>query len=74
MPSTAELVRRLRAEGAAAVVSGAGPSALVLCASRADADGVVALVETWASTGTSGSGWRVLTPDVDHRGAHLLDG
>ena len=44
MPETYELVQRLRAAGHAAVVSGAGPSILVLAsdpAARADAAGIV---------------------------------
>ncbi len=66
MPATAELVAALRAEGAPAVVSGAGPSVLVLCPSRTEAEGVTATVARLA-----GRGWRVLTPDVDSAGAVL---
>jgi len=64
MPETYELVMRLREAGHAAVVSGAGPSILVLAAdpaARADAAGIV------AARGTSA--WRSLMLAVDVRGA-----
>lgn len=60
MPATAELVGRLRAEGAAAVVSGAGPSVLVLArreAGLAHRCGEVA-----------GRGWRVLSLEIEMGG------
>lgn len=56
MPETLELVHRLRAAGTAAVVSGAGPSVLVLSAGRP------AAVPTPA-------GWRVLDLEVAPIGA-----
>lgn len=56
MPATAELVARLRAEGRAAVVSGAGPSVLVLD------EGAPAPLQAPA-------GWRVLSLAVADRGA-----
>jgi homoserine kinase len=59
MPRTLALVRHLRREGLAAVVSGAGPSVLVLATGQT-ADDVPALVP---------AGWEVLRPGVDHRGA-----
>lgn len=64
MPETHELVRRLRQAGHPAVVSGAGPSILVLSgdpAARADA---AAIVEAESRTK-----WRSLTPAVDFKGA-----
>jgi homoserine kinase len=66
MPATAELVAALLSAGAAAVVSGAGPSVLVLCPSAA---GAAAVAEFAAGFG-AGS-WQVLTPDVDRAGAVL---
>lgn len=58
MPATLALVRRLREAGLAAVVSGAGPSVLVL--TTADrARHVAALAE----------GWRVVEPGIDLVGA-----
>ncbi len=66
MPATAALVAALRAEGAPAVVSGAGPSVLVLCPSPTEAADVAATVARVAA-----GRWRVLTPDVDGAGAVL---
>ncbi|MEV6926175.1 homoserine kinase [Dactylosporangium sp. NPDC051485] len=59
MPLTAELVALLRAEGVAAVVSGAGPSVLALG------------IDGWAPRPVPG--WRVLPLDVDVTGARLGD-
>ena len=55
------LVDRLRAEGHAAVISGAGPSVLVL-GRRDRTDAVVA---------HGGDGWRVLRPGIPPRGARV---
>ena len=55
------LVDRLRSDGHAAVISGAGPSVLVLARSAA--------VERVVAFGASG--WRVLTPGVPDRGARV---
>jgi homoserine kinase len=60
MPVTAELVAALRAGGLAAVVSGAGPTVLVLARDPVE-------VETAAATAPAG--WRVLTPAVSLTGA-----
>ena len=59
MPGTAGLVRQLREDGNAAVVSGAGPTVLVLGGRH------------WAPPVVEG--WRVAALDVDSRGASLLD-
>ncbi|GAA5027689.1 homoserine kinase [Terrabacter aeriphilus] len=59
-PHTMELVDRLRARGHAAVVSGAGPSVLVLTTTSTAAD-VVA--------GPLADRWERLTPGVPRRGA-----
>ena len=67
MPQTYEMVQRLRAEGHAAVVSGAGPSILVLAsdpAARADAAAIVAASEQ--------SRWDARMLAVDVRGATLI--
>ncbi|WP_199423464.1 homoserine kinase [Actinotalea solisilvae] len=72
MPGTAELVRALREAGQAAVVSGAGPSVLVLedaTSGDAGARGRAALLGPVAPDGTTPSGWRVLTPGIATRGA-----
>jgi homoserine kinase len=73
MPATTELVAALRAQGAPAVVSGAGPAVLVLCPSRSDAVAVAATVMdvTLRAQERLGS-WHVLTPDVDVDGATLV--
>lgn len=64
MPATATLVEQLRSDGLAAVVSGAGPSVLVLARSSDDAARRV--------RAAAGAGWRVVSPGVDPRGAVLL--
>jgi len=64
MPETAELVRELRSEGHAAVVSGAGPSILVLCADPAERAAASSIVEERAR-----SPWRALMLAVDFKGA-----
>ncbi len=61
MPATTEAVRALREAGWPAVISGAGPSVLVL--ERLDRDTAQTL---------SRHGWRVLDPGVATQGAHLL--
>ena len=72
MPATIDLVDRLRAAGHAAVVSGAGPSVLVLArrtvrgpdagAGHEEVEGLAALVPP---------GWTVLPLDVDATGARV---
>jgi homoserine kinase len=62
MPATADLVARLRADGLAAVVSGAGPSVLVL--TDGDDSGVGRL-------GASLPGWQVLPLRLARGGATL---
>jgi homoserine kinase len=62
MPESLALVDRLRERGHAAVVSGAGPSVLVL-AGRGAVPGVIDLTP---------EGWRALPLDVDVRGACVL--
>ena len=65
MPQTADLVGRVRALGGAAVVSGAGPSVLVLGAGGAAINAV-----TSALAGSGGE-WTVLRPGVDTVGSLL---
>lgn len=70
MPASLALVDALRAQGVAAVVSGAGPTVLVLARRLADgttdADAAVA-----AAFGGVMAGWRVLPLPVDAAGASV---
>lgn len=66
-PVTMAAVDRLRAQGHAAVVSGAGPTVLCLT--------TVELVEiVVAEVGSWGDGWRVLAPGVPTVGLQVLGG
>jgi homoserine kinase len=67
MPATAELLRRLRAAGLAAVVSGAGPAVLVLTGPRPNS--ASDLVDSIARE--TGIGWHISPLDVDGQGATL---
>jgi homoserine kinase len=65
MPQSLELMDRLRTAGFAAVVSGAGPSLLILALRSAeDPSADVAAV--------AGPGWTVLALEVDNAGASVL--
>ena len=77
MPVTAELVRRLRAAGVPAVVSGAGPSVLAFLV-RPNASGLAAagpgmdgLDIVDSTTRDMGIGWDISVLDVDRRGATI---
>ena len=65
MPDSIALVDRLRDRGLAAVVSGAGPSVLVLTTGGEDLGAV---------QDEAPAGWTVLPLEVDHAGARVLDG
>lgn len=60
LPETMKLIDRLRAEGHPAVISGAGPTVLVL--GEVDED---------AARAASADGWRMLTPGIDTKGAKI---
>ena len=66
MPGTIALVDRLRAAGHAAVVSGAGPSVLVLARRAPDGPDPVRQV-----TDLTPEGWRVYPLEVDLGGARV---
>jgi homoserine kinase len=71
MPETAELVRRLRAAGIAAVVSGAGPSVLALLSGkrpdyRHHLDSLGSIVRE------TGIAWHTSPLDVERHGARVL--
>jgi homoserine kinase len=69
MPQTWALVQAIRAAGAAAVVSGAGPCVLTLGVGGA----ARAAVETaLGATGVVAGQWRVLEPAIDRDGVQLL--
>jgi homoserine kinase len=70
MPATAALLAALRGLGAPAVVSGAGPSILVLCPSEESVDQVLTEV---ARRNEARGRWTVLTPGVDTTGGCLVD-
>jgi homoserine kinase len=63
MPASLDLVRRLRADGLAAVVSGAGPTVLVLAVEGSPLEGV---------TRCTGDEWDVTHLTVDTQGARLV--
>ncbi len=63
MPQSADLVAALRADGHAAVVSGAGPTVLVLARGEVEAE---------ALAGRAPEGWRCLALPVDAAGAHVV--
>jgi homoserine kinase len=67
MPQTAVLLERLRAAGGAAVVSGAGPSVLVL----GDGDGVGPLVESALALTPNGQAWQALVLEPSRDGARV---
>ena len=69
MRPSAALIRALRSAGHAAVVSGAGPTVLVLANGEAEAAEILALIESF--TNTPGIGWRVLKLAVDVEGAKV---
>ena len=67
VPHAGELLERLRADGHAAFVSGAGPSLLVLCP-RAAAPGALADAEE-ALAASGAVGWRIRPLELARRGA-----
>jgi homoserine kinase len=71
MPRTMALLHAVRAAGGAAVVSGAGPSVLVLGAGSQALDAVAAAL---ASGSEAIGSWQVLQPAVDLLGSVVTDG
>jgi homoserine kinase len=69
MPESLALLDRLRAEGHAAVVSGAGPSLLVLTQRHPEDPGDGPPVRVREIADLTPRGWRVLPLDVDLHGA-----
>jgi homoserine kinase len=69
MPETAGLMGRLRRAGLAAVVSGAGPTVLVLSFGSTPPGEVVDSIAR-----ETGIAWRVIPLDIDRQGAHIQHG
>ncbi len=77
MPDSALLVERLRAAGLAAVISGAGPTVLVLSSRnrRSEDDEIIReIVGAWDEDGQAPGGWRVLRPGYAAAGVWLQTG
>ncbi len=66
MPETSELIKQLREQGFAAVVSGAGPSVLVLCSDPSERVAVQDFVQNFGDRS-----WKALMLTVDIQGATL---
>jgi homoserine kinase len=71
MRPSAALISALRAGGHAAVVSGAGPTVLVLADGQSEAAAVVAFIKEFTAANTPDIGWRVLKLAVDVEGAKV---
>ncbi|MFQ4147306.1 homoserine kinase [Arthrobacter sp. LAPM80] len=79
MPESAALVARLREEGHAAFISGAGPTVMVLANGGDEADAIVRRITELGGTGPDSSpkaaghgvSWRVLRLQVDLEGAKV---
>ncbi|MDQ0820293.1 homoserine kinase [Arthrobacter sp. V4I6] len=71
MRPSAELIAALRRAGHAAVVSGAGPTVLVLANGEAEAGRIVDLIGSHTAGNTPEVGWRVMKLAVDVEGAKV---
>ncbi|TDT82449.1 homoserine kinase [Arthrobacter sp. AG258] len=71
MRPSAALIGALRKAGYAAVVSGAGPTVLVLANGGAQAGDALAFIESFTANNTPDIGWRVLKLAVDVEGAKV---
>jgi homoserine kinase len=72
MPETVELVRRLRAAGIPAVVSGAGPSVLALLTDSERSDYRHHLDSLGSIVRETGIAWHTSSLDIERRGARVL--
>jgi len=72
MPETDALVRRLRGEGIAAVLSGAGPSVLALLVGRESPDYRHHLDILGSIVKETGIAWHISSLDVERHGARVL--
>jgi homoserine kinase len=71
MRPSAALIGALRKAGYAAVVSGAGPTVLVLANGEAQAADALAFIKSFTANNTPDVGWRVLKLAVDVEGAKV---
>ena len=71
MPATHDLVRRLRAAGIPAVVSGAGPSVLVFLQAAVPGSRVMDSAVLDSTVRETGIGWLISSLDVERRGASV---
>jgi homoserine kinase len=71
MRPSAALITALRTTGRAAVVSGAGPTVLVLANGEAEAADVVRFIEDFTQANTPDIAWRVMKLAVDVEGAKV---
>ncbi|MCU1531775.1 MAG: homoserine kinase [Arthrobacter sp.] len=71
MPPSADLIAALRRAGYAAVVSGAGPTVLVLAHGDAEAETIVGFIGSHAAGDTPEAGWCVMKLAVDVEGAKV---
>jgi homoserine kinase len=71
MRPSAALISALRKAGYAAVVSGAGPTVLVLANGEAEAAGALDFIEAFIESNTPDISWRVLKLAVDVEGAKV---
>jgi homoserine kinase len=72
MTQTHALVRRLRAAGLPAVVSGAGPSVLVFLGSREGREYRHHLDSLGSIVTETGIAWHISSLDVERQGARVL--
>lgn len=71
MPPSARLMAALREQGLPAMISGAGPTVLVLAAGRGQAEETVRSLDELVADGDGSVSWRVLRLRVDGQGAKL---
>ncbi|MDQ0677857.1 homoserine kinase [Arthrobacter pascens] len=71
MRPSAALIAALRKAGLAAVVSGAGPTVLILANGEAEAAEVVGFIEAFTAANTPDIDWRVMKLAVDVEGAKV---
>ncbi|MFI7584343.1 homoserine kinase [Kocuria sp. M1N1S27] len=71
MPPSARLMADLRERGLPAMISGAGPTVLVLAAGRSQAAETVRSLDELVADGNGSVSWRVLRLRVDGQGAKL---